>query len=84
MRHLGLKPYWGKLDVRNFREGDGNVGIIRNPLRAIALPDTGNNGKSADGETVAVRLGVAKKRGKARGAKGPCCTASLGQQGRQG
>src|SRR5437667_3571312 len=22
-----------------FREGDGNVGIIRSPLRAIALPD---------------------------------------------
>jgi len=34
-----LKPYWGKLTVRNFREGDGNVGIIRSPLRAIALPD---------------------------------------------
>ena len=35
---LTLKPYWGKLTVRNFREGDGNVGIIRSPLRAIALP----------------------------------------------
>ena len=35
---------------------------------------TGNTGKSADGETVAARLGVAKKRGNARGAKGPCCT----------
>jgi hypothetical protein len=34
-----LKPYWGKLTVRNFREGDGNVGIMRSPLRAIALPD---------------------------------------------
>ena len=34
-----LKPYWGKPAVRNFREGDGNVGIIRSPLRAIALPD---------------------------------------------
>ncbi|HYS22340.1 MAG TPA: hypothetical protein VER56_00270, partial [Candidatus Eisenbacteria bacterium] len=34
-----LKPYWGKLTVRNFREGDGNVGIIRSPIRAIALPD---------------------------------------------
>jgi hypothetical protein len=33
-----LKPYWGKPTVRNFREGDGNVGIIRSPLRAIALP----------------------------------------------
>jgi hypothetical protein len=36
-----LKPYWGKPAVRNFREGDGNVGIIRSPLRAIALPDYG-------------------------------------------
>src|SRR5215510_13051367 len=34
-----LKPYWGKPAVRNFREGHGNVGIIRSPLRAIALPD---------------------------------------------
>jgi hypothetical protein len=46
-RHLGkapsdrpaFKPYWGKPDVRNFRGGDGNVGIIRSPVRAIALPD---------------------------------------------
>ena len=36
---LALKPYWGKPDVRHFREGDGNVGIIRSPVRAIALPD---------------------------------------------
>lgn len=34
-----FKPYWGKPDVRNFRGGDGNVGIIRSPVRAIALPD---------------------------------------------
>ena len=34
-----LKPYWGKPIVRNFREGDGNDGIIRSPLRAFALPD---------------------------------------------
>ena len=33
------KPYWGKPTVRNFREGHGNVGIIRSPLRAFALPD---------------------------------------------
>src|ERR1700730_12330878 len=37
-----LKPYWGKPAVRNFREGNGNVGIIRSPLRAIALPDRSN------------------------------------------
>jgi hypothetical protein len=37
-----LKPYWGKPAVRNFREGNGNVGIMRGPLRAIALPDQSN------------------------------------------
>ena len=36
---LALKPYWGKPAVRNFRGGDGNVGIMRSPVRAIALPD---------------------------------------------
>jgi threonine dehydrogenase-like Zn-dependent dehydrogenase len=36
---LALKPYRGKLAVRNFREGDGNVGIIRSPVRAIAPPN---------------------------------------------
>jgi len=34
-----LKRYWGKPAVRDFREGDGDVGIIRSPVRAIALPD---------------------------------------------
>ena len=34
-----LEPYWGKLAVRNLREGRGNVGIIRSPLRASSLPD---------------------------------------------
>src|SRR5215469_4033483 len=34
-----LKPYRGKPAVRNFRGGNGNVGIIRSPVRAIALPD---------------------------------------------
>jgi hypothetical protein len=34
-----LKPYWGKLAVRNFRGGGGNVGIIRSPVRATSLPD---------------------------------------------
>jgi hypothetical protein len=34
-RHLSLKPYWGKPNVRNFREDAGNVddGRTRNPLR---------------------------------------------------
>ena len=34
-----LKPYRGKPALRNFRGGNGNVGIIRSPVRAIALPD---------------------------------------------
>src|SRR6516162_3175854 len=38
-----LKPYWGKPAVRNFREDGGNVGIIRSPVRATALP--GDNDK---------------------------------------
>jgi hypothetical protein len=33
-----LKPYRGKPAVRNFRGDDGDVGIIRSPVRAIALP----------------------------------------------
>src|SRR5213596_1108430 len=36
---LALKPYRGKPAVRNFRGGDGNVGIIRSPLRATAPLD---------------------------------------------
>ena len=36
---LALKPYWGKPAVRNFREGDGDVGIMRSPVRAITPPD---------------------------------------------
>ena len=40
-----LKPYWGKPAVRNFRGGDGNVGIIRSPVRAIALPDNRHEGE---------------------------------------
>jgi hypothetical protein len=34
-----LEPYRGKPAVRHLREGDGNVGIIRSPISAIALPD---------------------------------------------
>jgi hypothetical protein len=39
-RYPAFKPYRGKLAVRNFRGGDGDVGIIRSPVRAIALPDS--------------------------------------------
>ena len=38
---LTLKPYWGKPAVRDFRGDDGNVGIIRSPVRAIVLLDRG-------------------------------------------
>ena len=34
-----FQPYWGKPNVRNDRGGGGNVGIIRSPIRATALPD---------------------------------------------
>jgi hypothetical protein len=46
-----LKPYWGKPAVRNFREGNGNVGIMRSPLRAIALPDQSSPQKHLDFRT---------------------------------
>src|SRR4029077_2772957 len=36
-----LQPYRGKPAVRNDREGRGNVGIIRSPIRASILPDCG-------------------------------------------
>jgi len=42
-----LKPYRGKPAVRNFRGGDGNVGIIRSPVRAIALPDNRHEAENA-------------------------------------
>jgi hypothetical protein len=45
-----LKPYWGKPAVRNFRGGDGDVGIIRSPVRAIALPDPGGVERSRSTE----------------------------------
>jgi len=36
---LALKPYWGKPAVRDYRGDDGNVGIIRSPVRTIVLLD---------------------------------------------
>ena len=42
---LALKPYWGKLNVRNFRGGDGNVGIIEARLAPLPYP-------TADAEAV--------------------------------
>ncbi len=37
-----FQPYWGKPAVRNDRGGRGNVGIIRSPVRASILPDSGS------------------------------------------
>ena len=48
---LALKPEWGKPAFRNFREGDGNGGIIRSPIRAIALPDSHNLDKNVGRES---------------------------------
>jgi hypothetical protein len=45
---LAFRAYWGKLTVRNFMEGDGNVGIIRSPVRAIAIPDLYFHERQAD------------------------------------
>ena len=36
-----FQPYRGNPAVRNDREGRGNVGIIRSPIRASTLPDGG-------------------------------------------
>ena len=36
-----FQPYRGKPAVRNDREGRGNIGIIRSPVRASTLPDCG-------------------------------------------
>jgi hypothetical protein len=36
-----LAPYRGKPAVRNLRGDDGNVGIMRSPISAIVLPDSG-------------------------------------------
>src|SRR5713226_539863 len=44
-----LEPYWGKPAVRNLRGDDGNVGIIRSPVRAIVLPDQRSPGGSSAG-----------------------------------
>src|SRR6202140_3118872 len=59
-----LKPYWGNPAVRNFRGGDGNVGIIRSPVRAIALPDYGKGVAIRSASSLA--LGIARYTAKRR------------------
>jgi hypothetical protein len=49
-RHPGLKPYWGKPDVRNFREGAGNVTMgagLRPMAKAVDVPPDPTVGASA-------------------------------------
>src|SRR2546425_5428588 len=46
-----LKPYRGKPAVRNFREDNGDVGIIRSPVRAIVLPRPTHTGSESCGAT---------------------------------
>jgi hypothetical protein len=52
--------------------------------RSQVGPITGGPGKWAEDERVAEGFVVARKRGNARGAKGPCCMQFLRQHGRQG
>ena len=52
-----FQPYRGKPAVRNDREGRGNVGIIRSPVRASTLPDCG--GRSAMSVPTAICLPAA-------------------------
>ena len=40
---LALKPYWGKPTVRNFRGGDGDVGIIEARSAPSLYPTTSSN-----------------------------------------
>ena len=49
-----LKPYRGKPAVRNFRGDDGNVGIIRSPVRAIVLPDIQASGTQEPSQKAAL------------------------------
>ena len=56
---LALKPYWGKLNVRNFRGGDGNVGIIEARLAPSLYPTAGPDSATGQG---CRRLHVAHRR----------------------
>jgi hypothetical protein len=53
-----LEPYRGKPAVRNLRGDNGDVGIIRSPVRAIVLPDS----RLASCCTGLVRAGKARSR----------------------
>lgn len=54
--------------------GEALVVPSRNRWSKVGRITGKKNGKSVEGERVADGSGVAMKRGKARGAKGPCCS----------
>jgi hypothetical protein len=57
-----LKPDRGKPAVRNFREGDGNSGIIEARQAPLPYPTPENTRKLVDGERVSAGPIVAGKR----------------------
>jgi hypothetical protein len=73
---LALKPYWGKPAVRNFRGGGGDVGIIRSPVRATALPDKFE--RSAFPESVGAGFTPARARAQTPNGQFSICVVPLG------
>jgi hypothetical protein len=78
-----FQPYRGKPAVRNDREGRGNVGIMRSPVRASTLPDCGgrdeNRVPTATAPAVhhvARRCGRMVSRGAARSSPSACVASA--------
>src|SRR4030095_10863158 len=67
---------WSDSTVRQAHRATGEtlLVLLRNQRSQVGRI-TGGPGKSSDGERVADGFVVATKRGNARGAKGPCCSA---------
>jgi hypothetical protein len=61
-----FQPYRGKPAVRNDREDRGNVGIIRNPVRASILPDRSTSALSCRAQTSA-RAPAKRRQGECTG-----------------
>src|SRR5215469_15457298 len=53
-----LEPYRGKPAVRNLRGDDGNVGIIRSPIRAIVLPNPASGLSAGAGSVLTVAISI--------------------------
>src|SRR5437868_11262794 len=70
--HMCSSTYdMGKPAVRNFRGGNGNVGIIRSPVRAIALPDIGRRAYGRARLYFAVESWARTRRTEVRGSFNP-------------